>query len=130
MASSKTNQTIRVLCVDDDVHVLALVTDTLRDEGYQVETAIDGTHALQRIATSGRPYHLIIADARMPNLDGWRFIMQARANGYAGKVIIFSAWLDDDERRRYSELKIEALIDKPPKSGELLEVVKRIAGAS
>lgn len=113
--------------MDDDVHVLSLVSDTLSAEGYEVETAVDGAHALQKIATADSPYRLIIADGRMPNLDGWRFIMQVRANGYLGKVIIFSAFLDDEERRRYSGLKIDALIEKPPQSGELIAVVTRIA---
>ncbi len=126
MASRPRTNPIRVLCVDDEVHVLAIVTDTLRERDYHVETAVDGAHALEKIATAARPYDLIIADARMPNLDGWRFIMQARANGYDGKVIIFSAWLDEDERRRYRGLNIDVMIDKPPKSGELLAAVERI----
>lgn len=117
----------RVLCVDDDVHVLTVLTDTLSAHGYQVETAVDGSHGLQKLATAEWPYHLIIADARMPHLDGWRFIMQARANGFAGGVIIFSGWLDDAERTRYRELRIDALVDKPPEPGALLAAVKSIA---
>lgn len=117
-----------MLCVDDEVHVHSIITDTLRDRGYHVETAIDGAHALQKIAAGERPYDLIIADARMPRLDGCRFIMQARANGYDGKVIIFSGWLDSDERHRYRDLNIDAMIDKPPKSGDLLAAVERLVG--
>ena len=120
-------QTLRILIVDDDMLVLSMVSDTLQAEGYQVQTALDGSHALQKIATAERPYDLIIADGRMPHLDGWRFIMQARAGGYKGKIIVFSAWLDADERSRYKELNIDALIEKPPKTGELLEAVKEIA---
>lgn len=120
-------QTLRILIVDDDMLVLSMVSDTLQAEGYQVQTALDGSHALQKIATAERPYDLIIADGRMPHLDGWRFIMQARAGGYKGKIIVFSAWLDNDERSRYKELNIDALIEKPPKTGELLEAVKEIA---
>ena len=107
--------------------VLSMVSDTLRAEGYEVQTALDGSHALQKIATADRPYDLIIADGRMPHLDGWRFIMQARAGGYKGKIIVFSAWLDEHERKRYKELAIDALIDKPPKTGQLLAAVKNIA---
>ena len=121
-------QTLRVLCVDDDVHVLSLVTDTLTGEGYDVQTAVDGAHALQKIATADLPYHLVIVDGRMPNLDGWKFIVQARGGGFKGRVIVFSAYLgDEDEQRRYRELSIDRMIEKPPRSGELVAAVKEIA---
>jgi DNA-binding response OmpR family regulator len=115
------------LCVDDDLRVLALLSDTLKPEGYDVETAIDGTHALEKIATSEPPYDLIILDGRMPNVDGRRFLMWARSGGYQGKVIVFSAWLDDDERQRYRQLNVDALIEKPPKPGELIAAVRQMA---
>lgn len=121
---------MRVLCVDDDVNVLAMVAETLTTEGYDVQTALDGAHALQKLATAERPYDLIIADGRMPHLDGWRLIMQARAGDFKGKIILFSAWLNDEERVRYQQLQIDRMIEKPPKSGELLQAVREIAAAA
>jgi DNA-binding response OmpR family regulator len=124
------SQPIHVLCVDDDVHVLSFVGATLREAGCDVETALDGAHALQLIATSHRDFDVMIVDVRMPNLDGWRFIVAARGAGYRGKVIVFSAFFDADERKRFRELKIDAAIEKPPKSGELLQVVRRVVLSS
>lgn len=122
-------KTLRILCVDDDVHVLSLVTDMLGEQGHNVETAIDGAHALQKLAMSEPRYDLIIADGRMPHLDGWRLIMQARANGYTGKIILFSAWLNDEERERYGRLHVDALLEKPPRRGELVRVINQLAAA-
>lgn len=121
-------QTLRVLCVDDEVQVLSIVTDTLTPAGFDVQTAIDGAHALQKIATSNQPYHLLIVDGRMPNLDGWKFIVQARAGGFKGRIIVFSAYLDEDEKKRYRQLNIDRVIEKPPRTGELLSAVKEIIG--
>lgn len=118
---------LHVLIVDDDMHVLAMLAETLRTEGYEVQTALDGSHALQKLATTERPYGLLIVDARMPRLDGWRFIMEARSRGFAGKIIIFSAFLDDEERKRFRTLKIDRLVSKPPQTGELLSAVKDMA---
>jgi CheY-like chemotaxis protein len=120
-------QTLRILIIDDDVHVLSFVTETLSAEGYDVQTAIDGAHALQKLATADLPYHLLIVDGRMPNLDGWKFIVQARAGGFKGRIIVFSAYLDVDEHRRYRELSIDRVIEKPPRSGELVNAVREIA---
>ena len=117
---------LRVLCVDDDVFVLGLVTETLQADGFEVHTAVDGAHALQKIALEDRPYELIIADGRMPHLDGWGFIMQARAGGFKGKVIVFSAYIDAHERKRYRALEIDRIIEKPPGPGELLRAVNEV----
>jgi two-component system OmpR family response regulator len=119
-------KSLRVLCVDDEVHVLSMVSDTLRAQGHQVDTALDGAHALQKIATIERPYDLLVVDGRMPNVDGWALILQARTGGYKGKVIVFSAWLDADEHKRYRQLKIDGVIEKPPKPGELVRVVREM----
>lgn len=104
-----------------------MVADTLRAQGHEVDTALDGAHAMQKLAIIERPYDVLIVDGRMPNVDGWGFILQARTNGYKGKVIVFSAWLDEDERKRYRQLKIDHVIEKPPKPGELVRVVQEMA---
>ena len=67
----------------------------------------------QKLALGDPRYDLIIADARMPNLDGWRLIMEARAGGFMGKVIVFSALMDDHERQRYRYLEIDRFLEKP-----------------
>jgi DNA-binding response OmpR family regulator len=123
-------RTLRILCVDDEVHVLSLLNETLTAEGYDVQTAIDGAHALQKIATAEPRYDLLIVDGRMPNIDGFSFILQARNGGYKGKVIVFSAWLDADEQRRYQKLNIDHVIEKPPRSGELIATVRNIAAGA
>jgi CheY-like chemotaxis protein len=120
------DESIHVLCVDDEVHVLSIVSDVLRDAGCEVRTAVDGAHALQLIATTERKFDVMIVDVRMPNLDGWRFVVTARGAGYRGKVIVFSGYLDDEERQRFRQLNIDAVVEKPPKSGELVRVVKEV----
>lgn len=103
-----------------------MITDTLAAQGHDVQTALDGAHALQKIATCERPYDLLIVDGRMPNVDGWSLILQARAGGFKGKVIVFSAWLDADEQKRYRQLHIDRVIAKPPNPGELVQVVREM----
>jgi CheY-like chemotaxis protein len=120
------DESIHVLCVDDEVHVLSIVSDVLRDAGCEVRTAVDGAHALQLIATTERKFDVMIVDVRMPNLDGWRFVVTARGAGYRGKVVVFSGYLDDEERQRFRQLNIDAVVEKPPKSGELVRVVKEV----
>ncbi len=121
---------IHILCVDDEVHVLSLVNDALREAGFEVRTALDGAHALQHIATARREFDIMIVDVRMPNLDGWRLIVAARGAGYRGKVIVVSGHLDDDERKRFGDLNIDAVLEKPLRPAELVRAVKDVAPLS
>src|SRR5712691_6401166 len=57
-----------ILVVDDEPLVVALMTDILGLEGYEVETAENGREALEKIAA--RSYDVILSDLRMPELDG------------------------------------------------------------
>ena len=119
-------RTISVLCVDDDPHVLSFVTDSFNAAGFEVQTAVDGSHALQKIATAEPPYDVLVVDGRMPNLDGWRFVMHVRSGGFEGKIIIFSAHLDEYQLQRYRELMVDRVIQKPLASGELIAAVREL----
>jgi CheY-like chemotaxis protein len=59
-----------VLVVDDDRDVRALWGDNLRAQGHEVIEAVDGLHALRLLHDSRLPC-LVLADVRMPRLDGW-----------------------------------------------------------
>ena len=57
-----------ILVVDDEPNQRALLADFLRDEGYQVTEAGDGTAALARVRNGG--IDLLLTDVRMPGLSG------------------------------------------------------------
>ncbi len=57
-----------VLVVDDDPHIRSVLSRGLRFEGYDVELAIDGPHALQ-LARSNPP-DIVVLDVMLPTLDG------------------------------------------------------------
>src|SRR5258708_12702879 len=58
----------RILIVDDDEPTRRMLGESLEQEGYQVELAEDGRHALE-IASSFLP-DLILLDVKMPDIDG------------------------------------------------------------
>jgi DNA-binding response OmpR family regulator len=59
----------RILAVDDEVHILAVIQQRLESAGYEVITAQDGMEALKK-ARSGAP-DLIILDLILPRLNGY-----------------------------------------------------------
>ena len=62
----------RILVVDDDPSIRALVAEFLEDMGYAVETAGDGAEALAKVRADG--FAAIVLDLMMPVMSGWEFL--------------------------------------------------------
>ncbi len=67
----------RLLCVDDEPHVLAGLERTLFDY-FDVTTAESGAEGLEIIAEEEEPFAVIMSDMRMPEMNGARFLAAAR----------------------------------------------------
>lgn len=70
----------RILVVDDAATVRLYHRKLLLDAGWQVEEAINGLEALERVmAPSAQPgYDLYVVDVNMPKLDGYGFVRELR----------------------------------------------------
>ena len=78
-----------ILVADDDPGLRDLLLRFLTDEGYRVETVVDGPQALAMIAAS--PPDLLITDLAMPDVTGWDVCTQAHRQVPHLPVIIISA---------------------------------------
>ena len=76
---------LRILVVDDMSTSRGLLTQALDSFGVrQVETAVDGQSALQKIARW--PVHLVISDMNMPGMNGLQLLHALRAHGPTRRV--------------------------------------------
>jgi CheY-like chemotaxis protein len=53
-----------------------------------------------RVAKDPSYFQLIVTDTRMPRLDGFGVVQEARSAGYQGKIIIFANSLSPEDRQR------------------------------
>lgn len=58
----------KVLVVDDDLFIRELYEEVLKDDGFTVDSAVDGEEGLKKIQAGG--YDLILLDVMMPKKDG------------------------------------------------------------
>lgn len=90
----------RILVVDDEPLIVSLLTLALEAEGYQVEVAVNGRDALDRVQQQAPD--AILLDVMMPVLDGWHFIAELRATPATRQIpiIVLSAAYDTANHRR------------------------------
>jgi CheY-like chemotaxis protein len=119
-------QSLRVLCADDNLLVLDMLSKTLESAGHHVEVVPDGKAAVLRVEEDPAYFQLIVTDTRMPRLDGFGLVEQARSVGFAGKIIVFANALTPEDRQRYADLRVDRVIDKPGKAGELVGAISEL----
>jgi CheY-like chemotaxis protein len=117
---------LRVLCADDNVLVLDMLSKTLQSAGHHVEVATDGQAAVSRVEQDPGYFQLIVTDTRMPRLDGFGVVQQARGAGFEGKIIVFANSLTPEDRQRYADLRVDRVIDKPGRNGELVAAISEL----
>ena len=87
---------VRVLVVDDEEFLRAIVRERLEIAGYFVEEASNGKEALAMTANGRGPYDVLLTDVRMPVMDGITLLSEVakRCPGTAGIVMSANAELD------------------------------------
>jgi putative two-component system response regulator len=114
--------TKRILLVEDNADMRAVVTRILEIEGYIVHQAGDGTAALEflRLLTPD----LILSDLHMPNLDGPGLFLALRDQPRHRTIPFIFLSSDRSEGRRIcQELGVEDYLTKPVDTLELVKVV-------
>jgi len=117
---------LRVLCADDNLLVLDMLSKTLEAAGHHVEVATDGRAALSRVKEDPLFFQVIVTDTRMPQLDGFGLVAEARSAGFSGKIIVFANALSPEDRQRYVDLRVDWVIEKPGKTGELVSAINKL----
>jgi DNA-binding response OmpR family regulator len=106
-----------ILVVEDDVDLRAVLRFALEDDGYAVESAGDGLHALRKVRETSPD--LVILDLNMPRMGGADFLYAWRAGveTSGGPVIVITA---ESQALRPTDLGVEAVFSKPFDIDQLL----------
>lgn len=82
-------QDFNLLVVDDEELNRDMLSRRLQREGYNVDTAHDGEHAL--VQMSQAQYDLVLLDIMMPKMDGFAVLERLRADRYEAPIIMLTA---------------------------------------
>lgn len=114
---------MRILVVDDDAEMRALLVDVLSDEGYAVYELPNGAEALIRLRTES--FAAIILDKNMPGLSGLDLLPGLRTICPETPVILITAFGDVSTYMDAMEKGAFEYIFKPFRMEELLLVLQR-----
>lgn len=113
-----------ILLVEDDFDVREALAETLRDEGYRVDCAVDGEQALHYLRRGARP-GLILLDLMMPRMSGSEFRMVQKVDPRLRDVPVVLLSADGRMAEKARALETAGAIKKPVDLDELLSTIAR-----
>lgn len=116
----------RVLVVDDEASIRDLLSKTLALAEYEVDTAPDGRSALDRMRM--HPYDLLIADLKMPGMDGLSVIREAKRYKADLPVIIITGYSTEASAIEAVNLGVAGYLTKPFRVPQVLAAAAKALG--
>jgi DNA-binding response OmpR family regulator len=118
----------KVLVVDDEPAIRALVAKIIQRAGHDVDTARDGAEAIEKLAVTR--YAVIVLDLMMPNVDGYGLIRHVKDSGASRPAIIVISAGDSASLRQLDPSMVHSILRKPFDIDVLGELVDAAAAAS
>ena len=119
----------RVLVVDDEASIRDLLSKTLALAEYDVDTASDGASALERLRERRGAYDLMIADLRMPGMDGLTLIKEVKQINANLPVIIITGFSTESSAIEAVNLGVAGYLTKPFRVPQVLAAAAKALGA-
>jgi len=116
----------RVLVVDDEASIRDLLAKTLALAEYDVDVSPDGRSALERMRMY--PYDLLIADLKMPGMDGLTVIREAKRFKADLPVIIITGFSTESSAIEAVNLGVAGYLTKPFRVPQVLAAAARALG--
>jgi two-component system chemotaxis response regulator CheY len=113
-----------VLIIDDDEGMRVAMRDALEEEGYDVDTAVDGADGLRKLRDGCRP-RVILLDHMMPNMDGAAFMHALRGDNTLPAFPVILVTADGRAETKSAALGIRTWLTKPVKIDALLDAIGR-----
>lgn len=122
----------KVLIVDDAATVRMYHRKMLADAGWQVDEAINGLEALEKVMNQpgDSPFDLFVVDINMPKMDGYTFVRELRRLGTAAQapVLMVSTESKAQDASAAQDAGANAYLVKPAKPQDLVLTAALLLG--
>ena len=114
---------IKILIADDEEKIVKIVSDFLKNAGYDVLCAYDGKEALRIFSENENEISLAIIDIMMPEINGWQLTEKIREKSQI-PIIMLSARSEDFDMLAGFEAGIDEYVTKPFSPAVLIKRVE------
>ncbi|MEJ5292390.1 MAG: response regulator [Candidatus Methanosuratincola sp.] len=112
----------RILVVDDDEDIRETLKSLLTKKGYLVETANNGTMAIQM--SESTPYNLALIDIVLPDMEGTQLLVKLKPTVPRMRRIIVTGHSSLDNAIRAVNMGADGYLIKPVSPPELLRMIE------
>jgi two-component system, NtrC family, response regulator HydG len=113
-----------ILVVDDNKDLLNTFALILKRKGYIVDTAEDGLQALDKF--KARAFDVVLMDVIMPRMNGIDTLHNMRAINPRAKVILMTAYCEDEQMQRVINEGAYGALYKPVNIAKLMELIGEV----
>jgi len=117
----------KILIAEDEIALRFLLSETLVDEGYEVEETADGQEAIERLQEE--IYDLVILDYMMPEKTGVEVCSWLRKTDNPNQqtpVILLTAKAQEKDRQNALDSGVNAYVTKPFSPLKFLQVIEEV----
>ncbi|GLQ76209.1 response regulator [Vibrio sp. vnigr-6D03] len=116
----------KILAVDDSVSIRQMVSHTLKDAGYDVETANDGSDALKKAKMT--KFDVVISDVNMPVMGGFELVKAIRGNPQYKfiPILMLTTETSMEKKQQGKSAGATGWLVKPFNPETLLKTLKRV----
>ncbi|MCK5661383.1 MAG: response regulator transcription factor, partial [Methanosarcinales archaeon] len=116
----------RVLAVDDEPDILAIIKDSFMNEPYDIITATNGQEALDMVFKEAPD--CILLDMMMPNMDGYQVmeLLKERKSTCNIPIIMLTAKTEMEDKLKAMEMGADDYITKPFDPRELVARIRMV----
>jgi two-component system alkaline phosphatase synthesis response regulator PhoP len=119
--------TKHILIADDEASFRFAASLSLRQGGYEVSLAENGTEAFQKITeqqAQGHPFDLLVLDIQMPGMTGIDVFENIHKKGITTPVVFVTGYDDERALSRLDEKYNSSVLHKPFESEQMLNMVE------
>jgi two-component system, cell cycle response regulator CpdR len=113
----------RVLIVDDEESMRALVARAIAMDGHDIVAAQDGAEALEILVRDSGAYDLLLTDIQMPVMDGIALALMAARDFPRLTILLMTGFADQRERASNLNAIVHDVITKPFSAADLRTAV-------
>ena len=112
-----------ILVVEDEVAMVSLLRNDLRQSGYDVHVATDGEQAIELYRRLKNDIDVVLLDLGLPKISGWDVISEMKQENPSVKVIVASGYIEPAFKAKIAAAGVKVFVEKPYVHADLIQLI-------